>query len=78
VASTAEATVAVVDDLFAEPARARAQGRAAADWVRAHCRWQNVHDRLDALLARLGLPSPAAAPRPDRRGQPPAGAGTSR
>jgi len=77
VASTAEATIAVVDDLFADPARARAQGRAAAEWVRANCRWQNVHDRLDALLARLGLSLHAAAPRPDRR-QPPAGAGTSR
>lgn len=56
VASTAEATIAAIAALFEDPARARREGAAAAQWVRDNFRWQNVHQRLDALLQRLGLP----------------------
>ncbi len=56
VANTAEATITAINELFAAPDRARQEGRAAAEWVRRHCRWQNVYDRLDTLLGQLGLP----------------------
>ena len=59
-ASTAEQTVEAIAALLADPARARRDGLAAAAWVRAHFRWEHMYARLDALLARLGMPAPVA------------------
>jgi sugar transferase (PEP-CTERM/EpsH1 system associated) len=53
------ATTAAVAELFAAPDRARAMGRAAADWVRREWRWERVYQRLDELLAAAGVPWPA-------------------
>jgi sugar transferase (PEP-CTERM/EpsH1 system associated) len=62
-ASDAAGTVAAIAALFDDPERARAEGRAAADWVRARFRWEHMYERFDAALARLGLPpAPAAQP----------------
>lgn len=62
VANDPPAMVRAIRRLFDDPAKARAQGRAAADWVREHFRWQNMYDRLDAMLRKLGLPvKPTAA-----------------
>ena len=58
VADGAEATVAAVAALFADPVRARAVGTAAAAWVRDQWRWERMYERLDALLAELGLTFP--------------------
>jgi polysaccharide biosynthesis protein PslH len=49
------ATIDGVADLFAAPARARAMGLAAAAWVRREWRWERVYQRLDELLAELGV-----------------------
>jgi glycosyltransferase involved in cell wall biosynthesis len=56
VASTPEATVAAIAALLADPARARREGAAAAAFIRANWRWDNVYARLDAVIAGLGLP----------------------
>ena len=56
VADGEAATIAGVADLFSAPARAREVGRAAASWVRGEWRWQRMYERLDALLAELGVP----------------------
>lgn len=58
IAAGAAATAEAVGGLFAEPVRARALGTAAAAWTRAEWRWERVHQRLDALLARLGVVFP--------------------
>jgi sugar transferase (PEP-CTERM/EpsH1 system associated) len=59
-ATDAAGTVAAIAALFDDQARARAEGRAAAAWVRAHFRWEHMYERLDAALAMLGLtPRPA-------------------
>lgn len=58
IADGAEATIRAVAGLFADPARARAVGAAAAAWVRARWRWEGVFERYDALLAELGLAFP--------------------
>jgi len=55
VADGATATIAAVGALFADPPHARAVGSAAAAWVREHWRWQRMYERLDALLAELGV-----------------------
>jgi glycosyltransferase involved in cell wall biosynthesis len=53
--ATADAagTIAAVCELFADPARARASGSAAAAWVREHYRWEAVYQRYDRELERL-------------------------
>jgi sugar transferase (PEP-CTERM/EpsH1 system associated) len=55
-ADGAEATIAAVRALFADPAGARRIGAAAAAWVRAEWPWQRMYERLDGLLAGMGLP----------------------
>jgi sugar transferase (PEP-CTERM/EpsH1 system associated) len=55
VADGAAATIDHVAALFADPAHARAMGQAAAAWVREHWRWERMYERLDALLAGLGV-----------------------
>ncbi|HZN41452.1 MAG TPA: TIGR03087 family PEP-CTERM/XrtA system glycosyltransferase [Planctomycetota bacterium] len=59
IADDAPATIAAVAELFADPARARAIGTRAATWVREHWRWERMYERLDALLAEMGVPLPA-------------------
>ena len=59
VADGETATTAAVAELFAAPDRARAMGRAAADWVRREWRWERVYQRLDELLAAVGVQWPA-------------------
>ena len=49
------ATIAGVSELFAAPERARAMGLAAAAWVRREWRWERIYQRLDDLLAELGV-----------------------
>jgi sugar transferase (PEP-CTERM/EpsH1 system associated) len=56
VADGAAATIAAVGELFADPVRARRVGTKAATWVREHWRWERMYERLDALLAELGVP----------------------
>lgn len=56
--------VATIRGLFDSPARARAQGLAAASWVREHFRWQNMYQRLDAMFARLRPPAAERAREP--------------
>jgi glycosyltransferase involved in cell wall biosynthesis len=58
IADGAAATIAAVAELFADPARAREVGRAAAAWVREHWRWARMYERLDVLLAELGVAFP--------------------
>jgi sugar transferase (PEP-CTERM/EpsH1 system associated) len=58
VAETAESTIRGVCELFAEPARARAIGTAAGQWVRNTWRWERMYDRLDTLLLKLGVTFP--------------------
>ena len=55
IADTPEATVKAIAELFDDPAQARARGRAAAEWVRAHFRWENMYERLDQALVELGF-----------------------
>jgi sugar transferase (PEP-CTERM/EpsH1 system associated) len=71
-AADADGTVAAIGAWFDDPALARAGGRAGADWVRAHWRWEHMVARLDAALHGLGLPWPRSA-RPAPAGAPPAG-----
>jgi phosphatidylinositol alpha-1,6-mannosyltransferase len=59
IADDAPATIAAVAGLFADPARARAIGTKAAAWVREHWRWERMYERLDALLAEMGVTFPA-------------------
>ncbi|MCU0862942.1 MAG: TIGR03087 family PEP-CTERM/XrtA system glycosyltransferase [Planctomycetes bacterium] len=49
------ATIAGTSELFAAPERARAMGLAAAAWVRREWRWERIYQRLDYLLAELGV-----------------------
>ena len=58
VAETAESTIRGVCELFAEPARARAIGTAAGQWVRNTWRWERMYDRLYTLLLKLGVTFP--------------------
>lgn len=55
VADGAAATIDGVGRWFADPAGARACGKAAAAWVREHWHWRRMYERCDALLARLGV-----------------------
>ncbi|MCA8950028.1 MAG: TIGR03087 family PEP-CTERM/XrtA system glycosyltransferase [Planctomycetes bacterium] len=55
VADGRDATVAAVARHFADPAAARESGHAAAAWVRRHWRWERMYERLDAMLADLGV-----------------------
>jgi sugar transferase (PEP-CTERM/EpsH1 system associated) len=55
VAADADATVAAVSELFANPPMARAIGQRAAAWVRANYRWENMYAILDSVLAAHGL-----------------------
>jgi sugar transferase (PEP-CTERM/EpsH1 system associated) len=55
IADGAAATTAAIVDLFADPARARVVGNAAAAWVRRHWRWERMYERLDAILRELGV-----------------------
>lgn len=54
VAEGAEATIRGVDQWFADPARARADGQAAGEWVRQTWRWERMYQRFDDILAELG------------------------
>ncbi len=56
VADGADATIARIAELFANPQHARTVGAAAAVWVRQHWRWQRMFERLDGLLGELGVP----------------------
>lgn len=47
----AAATTAAVLELLGDPRAARAMGARAAEFVRAHYRWERVYDLLDAILA---------------------------
>ncbi len=58
IADGAAATIAGVSELFSDPARARSVGAAAARWVREHWRWERMYERLDAILAELGVSFP--------------------
>jgi polysaccharide biosynthesis protein PslH len=58
IADGAEATIRGVCELFADPVRARTIGAAAGKWVRETWRWERMYDRLDALLATLGVTFP--------------------
>ncbi|MEO6595446.1 MAG: TIGR03087 family PEP-CTERM/XrtA system glycosyltransferase [Planctomycetota bacterium] len=58
IADGAAATIASISELFADPVRAREVGKAAATWVREHWRWQRMYERLDAVLAELGVHFP--------------------
>ncbi len=51
-ADGAQEFAGAVAALLQDPARARSLGLAAAAYVRAHWRWEDVFRRLDALLAR--------------------------
>lgn len=55
IADGEQATIAAVAELFADEVRARAVGRAAATWIRAHWHWDQVFANYDALLTRLGV-----------------------
>ncbi len=55
IAADAAATTAAVAELFADPAAARAMGERAGAWVRTHCRWENMHARLDRALTAAGV-----------------------
>ncbi len=57
-ADGAEATIRATADLFADPVRARAVGKAAGIWVRQHWRWERMYERLDSLLDSLGVTFP--------------------
>lgn len=62
-ADGAEATVAGIAELFAEPVRARQKGLAAARWIREQWRWERMYERFDAILAELGVTLPGAGTR---------------
>lgn len=53
VADGEDATTRAVIGLLEDPGRARRIGRAAAEWVRAHFRWEDQLARLDAALERI-------------------------
>ncbi len=50
VADDRQTTVDRVCALLADPPAARAMGRRAADWVRAHYRWDHMYERMDAVI----------------------------
>lgn len=55
IAADADATIAEVSALLADPARARALGHDAAAWVRARFGWEQMYTILDNVLAAHGL-----------------------
>ena len=55
IADGAAATIAAIDALFADPARARTVGAAAAAWIRDHWHWDHMFAHYDAILQRLGV-----------------------
>ena len=55
VADDAAATIEGVHAWFADPARARRDGEAAGAWVRRSWRWEHMYERLDSILAQLGV-----------------------
>ncbi|MGC6488839.1 MAG: TIGR03087 family PEP-CTERM/XrtA system glycosyltransferase [Planctomycetota bacterium] len=55
VAEGVEATVAGVLRWFEDPARARCDGVAAGAWIRQTWRWESMFERLDGILAELGV-----------------------
>jgi len=57
VADGEAATIAGVARWFADPARARRDGQAAAKWVRDEWRWERMYERLDTILAELSYGS---------------------
>ncbi|HEU4418807.1 MAG TPA: glycosyltransferase, partial [Planctomycetota bacterium] len=59
IADDAPATIAAVGQLFADPKRARTIGTSAAAWIREHWRWERMYERLDAMLAEMGVRFPA-------------------
>lgn len=61
VAADPAATIAAITSRFADPARARAEGHAAAAWVRANWRWERMYETYDALLSPM-RESPPAVP----------------
>jgi sugar transferase (PEP-CTERM/EpsH1 system associated) len=63
VADGEPATIRGIAELFADPVRARSIGRQAGAWVRQHWRWERMYERLDGLLADLGVPLPEARPK---------------
>ncbi|MHC5063842.1 MAG: TIGR03087 family PEP-CTERM/XrtA system glycosyltransferase [Planctomycetota bacterium] len=62
VADSVDAILAQVDELLANPARARELGRQAANFVREEYRWERMYEKLDAVLA--------ASPRSETRSAP--------
>jgi len=58
VAGDERATIEGVSQWFADPERARRDGEAAATWVRERWRWEKMYERLDAILAELGVAFP--------------------
>ncbi len=59
IADGAAATTGAIAELFADPARARTIGRAAAAWIREHWHWDRMFARYDTILARLGVDASA-------------------
>jgi len=55
IAADEDATIEGVAKWFADPTLARQDGDAAAQWVRAQWRWERMYERLDAILAELGV-----------------------
>ena len=55
VADGEQPTVDGVCRWFADPEQARRDGRAAAAWVRETWRWERMYERLDGILAELGV-----------------------
>ncbi|MEZ6036619.1 MAG: TIGR03087 family PEP-CTERM/XrtA system glycosyltransferase [Planctomycetota bacterium] len=49
------ATIDAVCRWFADPARARQDGEAAAAWVRREWRWERMYERFDQLVGELGV-----------------------
>ncbi|HEB52015.1 MAG TPA: TIGR03087 family PEP-CTERM/XrtA system glycosyltransferase [bacterium] len=58
VAADEPATIAGVAQWFDDPDRARRDGAAAGEWVRREWRWQRMYERLDTILAELGVTFP--------------------
>jgi sugar transferase (PEP-CTERM/EpsH1 system associated) len=56
IADGAQQTVEGVAKWFADPAKARRDGVAAANWVRTEWRWERMYERLDAILDQLHVP----------------------
>jgi sugar transferase (PEP-CTERM/EpsH1 system associated) len=70
-ADGAPPTVEAVCALLGDPARARAMGRAAAAWIRAHYRWDQVLAHFDAAIeAALAAAAARRGAAPTRRDRP--------